>query len=641
MRNQTIYSANGKRKSMECKDKVEIADKSGRRSSYSLFKRVIAIILVICLSFTMTGCVSSDGQSISLFGALLGIAQGLLLGIGGLIIAGIAWVLEQVTVWQNQYTGLCMCGVSALLFKGWGKLIDPTCIFVDWSGFGKSDVSFHDEHVEKPDWINKDKESSDFSEEDKLYANPNEGEILITYDANGGFYGPKEEIAKSGKVHKISEEMPVLPGYHFMGWAYDYEKSDGQFVSSKEVEYGEDGTITVTDKTQELQDEVKYYPGKKTDEKLIEDTPLKAIWKSHDDMMMDLRAQSKDGVHKFNIKREGKSPYVTIKCECGMSYSDPCVTKDDFSLMYGSGLFTTKNMNKLFDLYRTQNIGPLALRFNTMYYNADIDQLDEIVNNAISTAENVKDPLDKIGSTIEKYVKKANASGKKKDDISKLLSETYTQETLKWAEDFFGDISDGTEKAGMAIDALKSAYAFQKMFNKNADVLEQTEGMLEFVECISSFASVDDIVSPVTDTLKESIKLVRKMEKSITFKNSITDGALWKNNLGKSAYLDHFLGQLYPFHGYLDVLKYQHGNGEYYGCACKDDPSKCPFENTKFDDGATVQEILEKMGTSPSPSQIHGQQEKEALMFYLAERSEHELYKLTGFTLEEYAKLVK
>lgn len=628
---------------MEYKDRNEITGKIGGRSRYSLFTRVIAMILVICLTFTMTGCTTSDGQSMTLLGALLGIVRGLLLGFGGLIIAGIAWVLEQATCWQNQWTGWCMCGVSAFLFKGWAKLVDPTDTFVDWSEMGKSDISFHDEHIEKPDWDNKDEESSAESEEGKLLANPGEGEILITYDANGGYYAPEDEVAKIGSKHKISDKIPVRPGYHFMGWAYDYEKSEGQFVTSKEFEIGADGKAVVTDKTQELQDEVKYYPGKKTDEKLMGNTALKAIWKSHDDMIMDLRAGSKEGVHGFDIKREGKSPYVTIKCkDCGMRYSDPCVEIAEFKLMYGSGLFKTKKkMTRLYNLYRAQNIGPLALRFNTMYYNADVDELDQIVNSAISVAENVKEPMKKISSTAEKYAKKANTAGKNKDAITEYFNKTYSQEKLKWAENFFNDISDGTEKAGMAIDTFKSAYALQKMFNKNVGVLEQTEGMLEFVECISSFAGVDDLVSPVADTLKEGLTLIGKMEKSITYQESIVDGILWKNHTGESAYLDYFLGQKYPFHDYLDVLKYQHGEGSRYGCGCKDDPSKCPFKNNKFDDGATVHEILEKMAGSPNPSPIDGQKEKEALIFYLAERSEHELYMLTGLTLEEYAKLVK
>ena len=628
---------------MYCKDRNEITEKSGNRSRYSLFKRVIAMILVICLTLTMTGCTTSDGQSMTLLGALLGIVQGVLLGVGGLVIAVIAWVLETATGWQNKWTGWCMCGVSALLFKGWANLMDPSGIFGDWSGMTKRDISFHDEHVEKPDWNNKYEESDTESGEGKLLANPGEDEILITYDANEGYYAPEDEVAKVGVKHRISEKIPVRPGYHFMGWAYDYDKSEGQFVTSKEIEAGENGEVVITDKTKELQDEVKYYPGKKTDEKLMANTALKAIWKSHDEMLADLEAGSDTGVHSFDIKRVRKSPYVTITCkDCGMRYSDPCVEEDDFQLMYGSGLFKTrKKMNKLYNLYRAQSIGPLALRFNTMYYNADVDELDQIVNSAISVAENVKEPMEKISSTAEKYLKNASKDGMNKDDFIQYLNKTYSQKDLEWANEFFNSISDGTEKAGMALDTFKTAYALQKMFNKDVGVLEQTEGMLEFVECISSFAGVDDLVSPVADTLKEALTLIGKMEKSITYQNSINSGALWKNRTGASAYVDYFLGQKYPFHGYLDVLKYQHGEGFRYGCSCKDDPSKCPFETEKFDHGATVHEILEKMSSCPHSSKNTKQEEKEALLFYLAERSEHELYKLTGLTLAEYSKLVK
>ena len=320
----------------------------------------------------MTGCTTSDGQSLTLLGALVGIVQGIVLGLGSFIIVGVAWVLEFLTGWQNRWTGFCMCGVSAFLFKGWGTLVDPTGSFVDWSDMDKNHVSFHDEHVEKPDWLNKDKDKDEIPPQtgepsppqtgepslpmtgesaipqtgDSGVGNdlvPGEGEILVTYDLAGGYDGPEDQIFQITGKQKLPKKTPFRPGYHFDGWS--------TYPGATAGIYG---------------------PGEKTDKyldelRLTEDTTLYAVWVASDTVLVDVD-------HKYTVTRVKNSPYVTIACSCGLNIVDRTMTREEFMYYYFNDIVADNargvdKMEKLYKLYLAQDIGPLALQLNTTFYN--------------------------------------------------------------------------------------------------------------------------------------------------------------------------------------------------------------------------------------------------------------------------------
>lgn len=596
------------------------------RSRYSLFKRVVAMILVICLTFTMTGCTTSDGQSMTLFGALLGIVQGLLLGIGGLVIAGIAWVLEMATGWQNRWTGWCMCGVSAFLFRGWAKLVDPTAIFGDWSMMRKSDISFHYEHVEKPDLVipntgNKDEGNVLIQTgADPYSANgrmPGEGEILVTYDVVGGYDGPQDQIFTIDGEQPISTKIPFRPGYHFDGWT-DYPE----------------GTIGL------------YEPGEETDEyvedlRLTEDTVLYAVWIAYDTVLMDVD-------HHYTVTREKKSPYVTITCSCGLNIVDQTMIREEFMYYYFNDIVSddaegVETMDDLYNLYRAQYIGPLALQLNTMFYSGKTKKLDEATENAISAAENVNSEIEEICGNIKDVIDQLHYEDGEIDLGQKEFTEMVGQNRMAWAADFYGDIISGTEKAGVALGVIKSAVALGKVSDEDRNILERTIGMLDFAESVSSFTQIGDIVSSVTSVLEEGLKLIGKMERVQKTRYGVYINLYDENPNLKgmySRYLAHFFypgeedsKNVYPYE-YLSGLIL----GTNVGCCCDENPSGCNFGYANYTSAPSVMEILDRLPTAPANAD---EMEKDLLMFYLAERAAHELYMVSGLSLQEYAELVK
>lgn len=607
---------------MERRDKNDMKNHIGERSCYSPFKRVVAMILVICLTLTMTGCVNSDGESLTLFGALLGLVQGFLVGIGGLIIAGIAWVLEQATGWQNQWTGWCMCGVSAFLFKSWSKLIDPTGFFGDWSHMTKNDISFHDEHVESPSKTNNDEGNLlvQTGRSDRFLANgrvPGEGEILITYDVSGGYDGPKDQIFTVDGEQPISTQIPFRPGYHFDGWAL-YPNSTGGI----------------------------YDPGQETDKyltelRLTEDTVLYAVWIVHDTILIDAE-------HDYTVTRKWRSPYVSITCSCGLNIVDRTITREEFMYCYFNDIVDDKargvsKMETLYDLYRAQDIGPLALQLNTEFYNGKLANLDQATDNAIAAAASVKSDIDEICGDIKDVVDQLHYEDGEIDLGQKEFTEMVGKDRMAWTADFFDDIINGTEKAGFALGVIKSAVALGKMSDENRNILEQTTGMLEFVESVSAFTKVGDIISSVTNVLGESLKLVGKMEKAQNIRLAAYTKLYDDNpnlNAMYSEYLAHFFfpgeetsKNVYPY-GYLNQLL----TGTEKGCWCDQNPSACDFGEATYASAPSVMEILDRIPTAPANA---SQMEEDILMFYLAERAAHELYVASGLTLEEYAKLIK
>lgn len=217
------------------------------------------------------------------------------------------------------------------------------------------------------------------------------------------------------------------------------------------------------------------------------------------------------------------------------------------------------------------------------------------------------------------------------------------KDRMAWAADFYGDIISGTEKAGVALGVIKSAVALGKITDADRDILERTTGMLDFVESVSSFTKMGDIVSSVTNVLKEGLKLIGKMEKAQELRYAAYE-KLYSDNPNLDATLSKYLAHFF-FPGEEDsenVHPYEYLSqlllGTEKGCYCDKDSSACDFREASYASAPSVMEILDRMPTAPANA---SPMEKSVLMFYLAERAAHELYVASGLTLEEYANLVK
>lgn len=105
------------------------------------FRRVIALILVISLLMTMTGCGTIDGRPASLleiiFYVVTGVIQAVALVVGSLVLAAVFWVVDLIMSPIEQAVGggdwWVVEDVAGPVVDGYGRLIDPTGKFIDWS----------------------------------------------------------------------------------------------------------------------------------------------------------------------------------------------------------------------------------------------------------------------------------------------------------------------------------------------------------------------------------------------------------------------------------------------------------------------------------------------------------------------------
>lgn len=105
-------------------------------------KRIICILLVISLLFSLTGCVAEAVAVIDHLGTTLLVLAGVL------PITALAYGLNVLTQPFIEKTGWCVCQLTVDLAKGWKKLVDPRNLMDDWSYMEKDQVSFHEEHLE-------------------------------------------------------------------------------------------------------------------------------------------------------------------------------------------------------------------------------------------------------------------------------------------------------------------------------------------------------------------------------------------------------------------------------------------------------------------------------------------------------------
>ncbi len=114
-------------------------------------RRIIALILVVALLISMTGCGTLNGEPASagemLFFIVVEGSRTIVFIAGTLVICGIAWVINEITTPLYEKTGWCVCQLAVDAAKGWKSLTDPNEIHGDWSDMDENQLTFHDEHL--------------------------------------------------------------------------------------------------------------------------------------------------------------------------------------------------------------------------------------------------------------------------------------------------------------------------------------------------------------------------------------------------------------------------------------------------------------------------------------------------------------
>ena len=653
----------------------------------SLFKRFVCLLLVLSMMLSMTGCVYIDGQPVSLLEGAVYVIGGFLragtLILGDLAILCVTWVLDKITWPLYPVTGFNMDKPAGFLFRTWHRLIDPNKVHGDWSDMGEAE--FHEEHPltiwEKrkgetetdediqiqattdptqpteshdkkggipntggnpPDGIpiiedgqSIPKTGDDSSEDTK----PSLGDtiknvvdsviqfadecglidtITISYDANGGYNTPEAHTVLKNGFQFLSKDVPVRPGYHFMGWS----------INPNDV-------ITY------------HHPGKPYDSdtglKAVSNTTLYAIWKAY--------SSTFEPEHKYTIEQLGdrvssieyrRSPLVRITCSCGLTITDKDLSLDEFRKLYVSFIDepvkkpNENEIKRLYLLYLAQYVGPLALELNTSFYQ-DTTSADyyNLINSWFDTINARAISIDKtkilFASDYERY------------------KHLLTGETKK-IKGFICTLGDVTTKASTTVTILQAANAIQKMSDSEDGVLNQTIGMLDMIDCLCSLLSpkelkglyLSELVRPITDTLRAGIKLIGKCaEYQEKYHERLHFAYAYAKGEKEAQYLDHvFAGSVVST--VIDELI----NGTPIGChhsPTDEARSGCRFYSGAALRGApTVYEIFSNMSSWPSLNSnwTIEDEEKEIILFYLAERSRHELFELTGLTLEQYVLLI-
>lgn len=142
------------------------------------------------------------------------------------------------------------------------------------------------------------------------------GDIVISYNANGGVFNDDElsnvQVYEKilGMTRMLSKKVPVLDGYHFMGWSTEYNEETGEVGNPK------------------------YQPGEMFVN--FSDKQLYAVWMNHNDFLTCL-IENTDEDKTFGPASLRKNHKVVkaadavIVCSCGGQINDPDSNGDGIS----------------------------------------------------------------------------------------------------------------------------------------------------------------------------------------------------------------------------------------------------------------------------------------------------------------------
>lgn len=218
-------------------------------------KRIISMILVFTLMLSLPGCASIDGRPVSMGEAILWIVDGVLqisiLLLGELVLLVVFLLINLLLSAIESATGGEWWDVEEVggpIMRGYGRLVDPKCRFIDWredEEYSESATEPATEPVTEP--------AEETTEEtfEKLYADPELptevfhaessgtvgdyeekwGRYTIHYETNGGTVQTEDGgvlqdqyvwkwTVKSWWPNppKVLDQRPYRPQYRFLGW---------------------------------------------------------------------------------------------------------------------------------------------------------------------------------------------------------------------------------------------------------------------------------------------------------------------------------------------------------------------------------------------------------------------------------------
>lgn len=404
----------------------------------------------------------------------------------------------------------------------------------------------------------------------------------IHYDANGGCNAPADHTYERDTRPRLSNQLPLRPGYHFVGWSTE-----------------QNSEISVT------------APGKKTHNSFSGDITFHALWEKHENPLTSTKILRY--THNYTVTKENDIA-VSIRCSCGLEVTDRTISKSEFSHYYRDAFLWWLRAGKedeYYTLYKAQDVGTIALMFNTDFYK-DPDSADRV-----EYLFNTADELAGVVSEFNGYVA----------DVAEWMSEN--DEAADVAEDFFDDvlettdtIDNATEKVALAVSIYNLSNSVKQM-TTSEDEADALIGFVDTVGFMISYTPLDFYYEPMLDVLKEGITLWKKCkDNQATFHMIMSEDVV--NDTCKT------LDAVFP--GYAAEFLFSCKDG----CRCDNGESSCPFDN-----GPTVNEVYLRLADRESYAQIPKQVEKELIVWYLAEKSAHDLYQIAGVTVDEYYSMVK
>lgn len=644
------------------------------------FKRFLCILLVVCLMITLPGC-TAVGE---LVGGLWYFARTGVYLLSYIVIIPAMWVVDQLTWSFVEFTGFNVNALGNKVCQRWTALILPENLRENgwWGGWFvirdeeeleaklrkgghlKDGESLDDKILEEvlgyvpgAEEVPEEEETPGAEEEGEISTTtvtmppvygdstipteiitfpeeeslvPGKDEAVLHYELHGGYNAPKDHLIKvSGFLNsvvnvfapaKFPDTVPVKPGYHFLGWVIPGEM-------------GFDGEVTPETLTGFVRDnwndakELLHQPGDKiskdTRGKMETRTTLHAVWfqeGSGDSHMI--------WNHKFTVKQEKNSHVVTVKCSCGMTINDESISFDEFRRCCESGSqnLSEREMIRLYRLFKAQHIGYLALYFNGMFYTESPDYAG-----MFSTVEEIAGLFEEVEPVVKHYASRQYTSEADKE----LVEEVF--EDIAGVRD---SITGAMEKVSFAISLWQTGKSIHQMLDSDGGIISQTVGMLDTVDAISSYLGVDAIASPVVEVLKTSMEAIDALARSnrkYEFALSAGDNSFPADH----DYLNQIFSDSRTFGQAVQELTF--GGG--CQCSAEKGTDGCNFS---YHSGMALHrcpdtfEIVRKMEQVKAGTLLRPvPEEKEFLMFYLAERSRHDLYQLTGMTLEEYNAMLK
>lgn len=362
--------------------------------------------------------------------------------------------------------------------------------------------------------------------------------MTITFFPTEGIDGPIQQRFKEGTHPKITKDVPIREGYHFIGWT--------RLEGSNEPEF---------------------YSGKRTVFPFTQDTNLYACWEVYNSeepfaistimgKTSNVWGGQKDCIvkHNYNMIKENKGRIIRIQCDCGFELVDRELAIDDFVNIVSKGKNRTykslktekqEEYKKNHILYCTQDFAPAAVAFISSFLGSidlgqqNYDEAAMEVSSFLKTLEKAADfDLAYAKSKYsQEYVELVYTQRHHMDNgetIAYALRKMRTEDQYKpyrdFANDYFGGIAKVSEMASTAIGIGRALYySYDALFTESEDMVSKASSTVKAVHAIVTFCPYvgnyyDNLYTILEEGLELYDKCLKEKEKYYTFLDVVLDG---------------------------------------------------------------------------------------------------------------------